>query len=246
MKRIIIFLFCLIASFYETNGIPIKSNISARQISVLSQEEAFKNPYITDGLVAMWDGEWNAGFGVHDEETEIWHDLIGNHHGIVTDGGFVNYGFTGVTITEYNPSTSILTVECVFSMKEVGNVNIFSCLYQNTGFCIVSQPLNNINRWRWQVGRGNATWSTTLNSIELNSLQYTTMVVESNGIDKRIYRDGILTQRSGTQSGFDCGTYPITIGKNKATIYCIRIYNRSLSQYEIIHNNSVDKARFGL
>lgn len=25
----------------------------------------WKNPYITDGLVAMWDGEWNAGPGNH-------------------------------------------------------------------------------------------------------------------------------------------------------------------------------------
>ena len=25
----------------------------------------WQNPYITDGLVAMWDGEWNAGGGIH-------------------------------------------------------------------------------------------------------------------------------------------------------------------------------------
>ena len=24
----------------------------------------WKNPYVTDGLVAMWDGEWNVGGGV--------------------------------------------------------------------------------------------------------------------------------------------------------------------------------------
>ena len=27
---------------------------------------AWKNPYATDGLVGMWDAEWNAGGGVHD------------------------------------------------------------------------------------------------------------------------------------------------------------------------------------
>lgn len=36
------------------------------------------NPYITDGLVAMWDGEWNAGGGVHDASATVWKDIVGN------------------------------------------------------------------------------------------------------------------------------------------------------------------------
>jgi len=34
------------------------------------------NPYVTDGLVAMWDGEWNAGPGVHDANATTWKELI--------------------------------------------------------------------------------------------------------------------------------------------------------------------------
>ena len=30
----------------------------------------WNNPYVTDGLVAMWDGEWNAGGGVHDTDAK--------------------------------------------------------------------------------------------------------------------------------------------------------------------------------
>ena len=33
------------------------------------------NPYITDGLIAMWDGEWNAGRGVHDNNCIEWVNL---------------------------------------------------------------------------------------------------------------------------------------------------------------------------
>lgn len=36
------------------------------------------NPYITDGLVAMWDGIWNAGWGVHSAFPDKWVDLTGN------------------------------------------------------------------------------------------------------------------------------------------------------------------------
>lgn len=36
------------------------------------------NPYVTDGLIAMWDGEWNAGPGIHDPQASVWKDLIGD------------------------------------------------------------------------------------------------------------------------------------------------------------------------
>ena len=38
---------------------------------------AKKNPYVTKGLVAMWDGEWNAGLGKHDAKASKWKDLVG-------------------------------------------------------------------------------------------------------------------------------------------------------------------------
>ena len=41
---------------------PIKSMLGADGVEMVEVEENV-NPYITDGLVAMWDGEWNAGKG---------------------------------------------------------------------------------------------------------------------------------------------------------------------------------------
>lgn len=55
--------------------------IAARQI-FLGRGGGAKVPtaadYVQDGLVAMWDGEWNAGGGVHDAEATTWKDLSGN------------------------------------------------------------------------------------------------------------------------------------------------------------------------
>jgi hypothetical protein len=34
--------------------------------------------YIQDGLIAMWDGIENVGYGVHDENATVWKDLVGN------------------------------------------------------------------------------------------------------------------------------------------------------------------------
>ena len=39
----------------------------------------WRNPYVTDGLVAMWDGEWNAGPGKHDPNATVWKDLVGSN-----------------------------------------------------------------------------------------------------------------------------------------------------------------------
>lgn len=36
--------------------------------------------YVNDGLIAMWDGIENAGWGVHDAAPTAWTDLIGNCH----------------------------------------------------------------------------------------------------------------------------------------------------------------------
>lgn len=34
--------------------------------------------YVQDGLIAMWDGIENAGWGVHDPSAPVWKDLVGN------------------------------------------------------------------------------------------------------------------------------------------------------------------------
>ena len=36
-------------------------------------------PYVTDGLVAWWDGIWNARIGAHDATATVWKDLAGSN-----------------------------------------------------------------------------------------------------------------------------------------------------------------------
>ena len=55
---------------------PIKSMLGADGVEIVEVDEN-ANPYITDGLVAMWDGEWNAGIGIHDDNAIVWKDLVG-------------------------------------------------------------------------------------------------------------------------------------------------------------------------
>ena len=74
MKKTIAFLltFISLVSFPEIK----RSNLGAASSIARSSAKSFENPYITDGLVAMFDGEWNAGFGKHNLSATSWKDLV--------------------------------------------------------------------------------------------------------------------------------------------------------------------------
>ena len=65
MTKKIILAFCLILL---TIGFarPVVSSISASKMHSTNKEEPFANPYVVDGLIAMWDGQWNGRNGKHD------------------------------------------------------------------------------------------------------------------------------------------------------------------------------------
>ena len=41
------------------------------------EHRKFARDYVQDGLIAMWDGIENSGWGVHDTSTSTWKDLVG-------------------------------------------------------------------------------------------------------------------------------------------------------------------------
>lgn len=76
MKKVIA-IFCL-TSWSFCYAQPIKSIIAAERIKVIEKEELDPNQYVTDGLVAWYDGEWNVGIGEHDSSATVWKDLSEN------------------------------------------------------------------------------------------------------------------------------------------------------------------------
>ena len=77
MKKIFQWCFVLIltTSVFAT---PVRSNLGSRHVNYVQGEEGMPNPYVTDGLLAMWDGEWNVAVGIHSESTTVWKDISGN------------------------------------------------------------------------------------------------------------------------------------------------------------------------
>ena len=52
--------------------------INLRNALMAGRRTPTARDYVQNGLVAMWDGIENAGWGTHDASTTVWKDLIGN------------------------------------------------------------------------------------------------------------------------------------------------------------------------
>ena len=89
--------------------------------------------YITDGLVAMYDGEWNAGRGKHDPNATVWVDLTGNGNDLAMPDATIarwqdnraEFGYDGATggfatapIPDSIANAENLTVEAVLSRSK--------------------------------------------------------------------------------------------------------------------------------
>jgi hypothetical protein len=109
--------------------------------------------YIQDGLVAMWDGIENAGWGVHDPSATVWKDLVGGMDVVsdtpLADGvrhwesdAFVfdaiqGEGLVGVPNNELKDAIEncVLTVDSAFYTNGTGSNN--TCLLQVSNGALV-------------------------------------------------------------------------------------------------------------
>lgn len=210
----------------------------------------WSNPYITDGLIAMWDGEWNAGGGKHDATATVWKDLIGTLDIPLTN----NYSFSDNSVRSsvkmsYGLSCIIdigsnATVSCVRKI-----INTEHAAYKTFSFSQSETPIFGEN----SSGYGISSSSSWLNilpgysfvSRDLNALSFAsvTYTIKTTKLDSNY---------NGTQK--ISKTLPMSIeevnrlniGGMLGDIYTFRIYNRALTASEIAQNYAIDKARFGL
>ena len=213
--------------------------IAARQIAFGKAAGAkWVNPYITDGLIAMWDGEWNAGGGKHDESATTCVDIVGGVHTfsgtsepmafVKKQGDFFNVDTSDATTIEwlwrdsgdtrhYQISTLTKTYSPRYQVSDVSS----------------SYPNYQIRYWN---GAKQVSIYPMRKTVRGGALTYSDGVVTVYGNGSVM---GTYTDASAAESTF------LSVS-NGAAFNCIRIYNRALTAEEIAHNYSIDKARFGL
>lgn len=212
------------------------------------------NPYVTDGLVAMWDGIWNGGYETHNASATTWKDLAGsnaldcssnltwgdNCAQISGDTCFGNdiYDVVGCSIEFVWQDSQVGTTRNYISVG--GGAGISSPWYSHTGcgsaagvnmsngFSNGNTPSTNKQNIRsYSFVRGPA-GNNTLNQYWIDGTRYENLYY---------YPASFLGSISGVHMMANTGVMKS---------YCTRIYNRALTAAEVAANNAVDKARFNL
>ena len=192
--------------------------------------------YVQDGLIGMWDGIENAGWGVHDPNATAWKDLAGSTdlevYGRFEKDRVVSVGKNENGVVRYfgRWNTSIFDIAFKYDSIIQGDNGCVklgrwtSIYYDPTGWLNCSSYPNKLNS---QIVNG------TSHHICLSS---------------GFWLDGaLLSQTEEPRAPYsaenDAQRFLYSVN---GAIFGIRRYSRSLTEDEIAHNYAIDKARFGL
>lgn len=238
----------LLAQYYAQNSLSAKS-------------------YVQDGLIAMWDGIENAGWGVHDNGAVVWKDLIGVRDfslntNVQGRASFTNKAFYMAKLANnniwaaYSPTGTMTDYRAaeIVAQTTYGNFDWLNVGAYTRGFYIGLLASDTF----LQAGTGAPYHS--LKNFNINSLFCFSVVYDNNAIPASypisMFYNGIEQEMSNTgHTSYMQNREGITLGGRYVSVpdyggcgyvFCIRIYNRQLSSSEIAHNHNVDKIRFNL
>ena len=198
----------------------------------------WSNPYITNGLTAMWDGIWNSGSDIHLPDTEQCIDLVGGRilPGLVRDGDtFVVSAST--SFMDINLSGD-MTVEWLLDGTDEFTNDLF--IAYGSGICYqVSGVRAGFANYQIRYWDGNEHVSV----YPLSKSVYAAAVRYAGGIFT-IFRDG--QELASYDNAMAVGDFQhVAIGRLSA-IRCLRFYSRALSNHEILLHHALDQERFKL
>lgn len=229
-----------------------------------------KIPYVTNGLIAYWDGIWNAGLGQHDDNATVWKDLSGNGFDgyqqqesgwLWTNNAYVgleknNHGFIVSNIIDViNINLNSLTFECVIKVE---STNKWDAVFgQYNGQHGITYEIDGRNIEGDDIAHFRAYYNNNPNLIGTNTniinniFSFSTISSDSN---TEVYYNGIFNARKSAVTMSPVNGYNFCIAKNHAKvytnktfvgkIYCIRVYNHPLMEEEIKYNSAIDALRF--
>jgi len=249
----IAFAFSLVAS-------PIRSNLGADGSAEAEDGTVTAADYVQDGLVALWDGVENAGWGVHDDSVSVWYDLVSGIP-ISYSGAWeencrrLNGSYQKVSCPAALAnlvSSGQLTYEIVctsrFEDRYGGGLG-----FNNAVLNIAAYGSGDSQRQMLHFeGLGITAWQVSPTLYGDNPLS---TIFASYAIDVTVgvwTRVGFITD--GVERWTDAGPRactPVSTASKEfricsRKIYAIRVYDRALSTEEMERNHQTDKERFGL
>ena len=246
---------------------PVRSSVGAMHTGGTSAGEdgpVTAASYVQDGLVSMWDGEENVGWGLHQDNPSYWVDLVGEdsigQYGAASSAYPFWFNDFSLVAHQYwkNPKSTALynalvgnnrTVEVVFTRSGSGNCVGFH------EFC--SGNWANIAGY---IGvrllvyhEGNGFYVDPPTTVTPYAMSVTLAV--ENGTCY-VYSNGSLVAVKNSNGMSVPGNGRLFFGMNLNLVnnsnyfaiwtHSIRVYGRTLSASEVAENFKVDRGRFGL
>ena len=238
-------------------GVPVRSSVvlDGGRMGVPSCRVYTARDYVQDGLIAMWDGIENAGWGVHDPDATVWKDLTGNGfdaavHGAAFGESEIVFGDdpTASYAALSNTQSAGLrherhSMEVVWRAKTSGRIiflrSPFGCTLGliDRGAFLYTTGEDYRSGTRFPFGGGEAKMSVSVGYEDV----YRAVKFHANG--KRMPLD-FSNYWSGQTSYLRFGNRETFTGG--FALSSVRLYSRALTDEEIAHNYKVDRARFGV
>jgi hypothetical protein len=245
-------------------------NIAAHH-SMIGGSGKWRNPYVTNGLICMYDGIWNVGPELHDANTLTWKNLgsLGSAYDATrTQGAFVADG-ASIVRSWQNPYVFKIpgylmryhmqgewTYEIGFTPASGWAVN-YAGLWGNhgSGKGVAGGQYEN-GSVSFGLYDPSVSLYTVPSSTFSNGRKYAvTQVASDTSKTSTTYKDGVvvasstdvdvlLTYRNAlTYIGAAHGD----VGRSyNGTIHFLRVYNRPLTSAEVARNRIIDINRFNL
>jgi hypothetical protein len=220
---------------------------------------------VTDGLILNVDAGFTPSYP---KNGTTWYNLNGSINGSLTNGptfssdngGSIVFDGTNdqVTFSSFSSNPSQITCDTWFKVDTsnitgslvagwiMGIEGQFRIIYDTTGLFWVCRPSNSV--WYGTGTSVNYSYGSSISDIWFN------VTGTYNGSYNSIYINGTLQSTGATISGTVNLTNNFVIGrgvspnvafqKGNGAVY--RIYNRALSDSEILQNFNAQKGRFGL
>lgn len=208
--------------------------------------------YVQNGLIAMWDGIENAGWGVHDQNATVWRDLVGTRNIAIrrnaawTDDSFLCSNQNSTSAQGYCAGTApFVTGEFVYRLDDAfAPLNEFYLFSSGVATGMFGFGLNSVYTTRGSYGRYRS---------NIGQYRHIPMSVAATISPFCIYRDGTEMSVTHESTAPAIGAGILLNGRESTNnqsingaVYVIRLYSRLLSSTEIATNYAIDKARFNL
>lgn len=240
--------------------------VAARESFAISRAKRWTNPYVTDGLIAWWDGVWNAGPGVHDASATTWVDLSHNHYDLTVNISGQHYWTEdslkvthSATVGAYRATEiadSICTIEAVFRNTRISNGATVAFFSPSRSISMDNRTSGNGYRYTLCYNRPCGVGAAnTYDPANYASVRMYLAGTFASGADKTLsaaYIDGYNVGTHAGTWGINTAAYPVTVGGRSSwngstgNICCVRLHSRPLTAAELATNYAIDKARFNL